>query len=514
MFDTVLVANRGEIAVRILRTLRELGIRGVAVYSEADEHALHVLEADAAVCIGSADPRESYLNGAKLVAAACLCGAEAIHPGYGFLSENAVFAQQVEDAGLVFVGPPPSALAAVGDKTAARQRMRAAGVPVIPGMDAPDDDPARLTAVAEGLGWPVLLKAAAGGGGKGMRVVTRREELAEAIARGTSEAERAFGDGRVYLERFLPRARHVEVQILADRHGHVVHLFERECSLQRRHQKIVEESPSPALDPDLRERMGAAAVAAARAAGYVNAGTVEFLLAPDGSFHFLEVNARLQVEHPVTELVTGTDLVRLQLAIAAGAPLPLRQEDLRQTGHAIECRIYAEDPRRGFQPSPGRVVFFRPPEGPGVRFDGGIYAGYEVPVHYDPILGKLVVWAPDRVAAIERMRRALADLIILGVRTPIEFLRDLVGSEAFRRGATHTRLVEESFADWQPARGDDDVALAAWAAETTAGGGAAPAGGAPGGAAAAGEPPSPWQTLGAWDLLPRVGPGERSGGRG
>lgn len=514
MFDKILIANRGEIAVRVIRTLREMGIRSVSVYSEADDRAAHVLEADEAVCIGPPEPTESYLDGARIVAAARATGAQAVHPGYGFLAESAAFAQQVVDAALVWIGPPPEALAAVGDKTTARQIMRAAGVPVIPGMDAPDDDPERLARAAEAIGYPVIVKAAAGGGGKGMRVVAQPEDLADAVARGASEAARAFGDGRVYLERFVARPRHVEVQILADEHGNVVHLFERECSVQRRHQKIVEESPSPALDDALRATMGAAAVAAAKAAGYVGAGTVEFLLAEDGTFHFLEVNARIQVEHPVTELVVGVDLVRLQIHVAAGERLPFRQGDLAQRGHAIECRIYAEDPAAGFLPSPGRVAFFRAPDGPGVRFDGGVYTGCEVPVHYDPMIGKLVVWAPDRPAAIARMLRALAGTVVLGVRTPIEFLRDVVGSDAFRRGETHTRMLEETFGAWAADRADDDVAALGHLAEAltpasvTGGGGVGAA--RPVGLAA---PLSPWQTLGRWDLLPR-NPLPRDGGGG
>ncbi len=473
MFRKVLVANRGEIALRVLRTLREMGIAGVAVFSDADRDAPHVAAADEAVPLGDPEPAHSYLDAIKLIEAARSTGCEAIHPGYGFLSESPAFARAVRDAGLVFIGPPADVMALLADKTAARRVMAGAGIPVIPGTFEPAADPETLEAEARRIGFPVLVKAALGGGGKGMRVVAEPARLREAVAAAASEARAAFGDAGVYLEKRLRRPRHVEFQVLADAHGGVVHLFERECSLQRRHQKVVEESPSPALDDDLREAMGRAAVTAARAAGYVGAGTVEFLLDEDGRHHFLEVNARLQVEHPVTELRTGVDLVRRQVEVAAGLPLPFRQEDLCARGHAIECRIYAEDPARGFAPSPGRVLAVEAPAGPGVRFDCGVAAGTEVPVHYDPILAKVAVVAEDRPAAIARMRRALEECAILGVATPVEFLIALVGSEAFRAGDVHTGFVEEFLAGWVPDSSADTVAALGYRLEERSG--AAPA---------------------------------------
>ena len=495
MFRTVLVANRGEIAVRILRTLREMGIRGIAVYSDADRGAPHVAAADEAVHLGGAEPAESYLDAAKLVAAARRTGAEAIHPGYGFLSERPAFARAVLDAGLAFVGPPPEAMARLGDKLSARRLAQSVGVPVVPGMTEPAGDPARLAEGAERLGYPVMLKASAGGGGKGMRLVHGPAELAEAARRGASEALAAFGDGTIYLERALDRPRHVEIQVLADRHGHAVHLGERECSIQRRHQKLLEETPSPAVDPELRRRMGEAALALVRAAGYAGAGTVEFLVQPDG-FHLLEVNARLQVEHPITEATTGLDLVRCQLEIAAGAPLRLRQEDVVPRGHALECRVYAEDPVRGFLPCAGRVLLARAPAGPGVRCDSGIASGTEVPVQYDPILAKVVAHAASREAAIARMIRALEECVVLGVPTPIELLLDVLRSEPFRAGRTHIGFLEEHLAGWRPR---EDAALDRLAAVGYVLAGATPRSGA----AAVERPATPWESLGAWDLAGR-----------
>lgn len=497
MISRILVANRGEIAVRVMRTAREMGISTVAVYSEADRGSLHVITADEAVFLGDSDPSASYLNIDKLVAAARHSGADAIHPGYGFLAENPVFAEKVVAEGLVFIGPPAKVMADLGNKTIARTLMAESQVPIIPGMISPEADIARLVVAAEEIGYPVLVKAAAGGGGKGMRIVETPQALAEAAELAKSEALAAFGDSTIYLEKCLDRPRHVEFQILADSYGNVVHLFERECSIQRRHQKIIEETPSPALDEDLRSAMGAAAVAAARAAGYVNAGTVEFLLDRSGKFYFLEVNTRLQVEHPITEMITGLDLVRSQIEIASGKLLPFRQKDLTRRGHAIECRIYAEDPERSFMPSPGPILFMQSPEGPGVRFDHGIYTGVEVPVHYDPILGKLVVWAEDRPAAIERMIRSLRECVILGVKTPIEFMIDVISSTAFRSGNTHTWLIEEQFESWQPDPGVERMAAMGFVAneminpDTRAA--ARPAAGSVG-------PLSPWQTLGAWDM--------------
>jgi len=497
MFQKILIANRGEIAVRIMRTAREMGIRTVAVYSDVDREALHALTADEAVGLGDPEPAASYLNIEKIIQAAKETGAEAIHPGYGFLAENPAFARAVVEAGLVFIGPPAAVMAKLGDKTQARQMMQGGGVPIIPGMTAADDDPRKLAAVAAELGYPVLIKAAAGGGGKGMRGVRSPEALAAAAVQAAGEARGAFGDGSIYLEKYLDRPRHVEFQILADGHGNAVHLFERECSIQRRHQKIIEETPSPALDEDLRRRMGEAAVAAAKAADYVNAGTVEFLLDAQGRFYFLEVNTRLQVEHPITEMLTGLDLVRAQLEIAAGGKLPFTQEQLTRRGHAIECRLYAEDPEHEFMPSPGMVLYMREPNGPGVRYDCGIYSGFEVPVQYDPILGKLIVWAEDRPAAIARMRRALAECVVLGIKTPVELLLEILCSPAFAAGDTHTGFLAEHFADWRPA---PEACVAAGLGyllhDATATKAAA-------GATAAGKPvePSPWQTLGRWDLV-------------
>jgi len=497
MFSKILVANRGEIAVRVMRTAREMGIGTVAVYSEVDKESLHVLAADEAVLLGASDPASSYLNIDKIVDAALKTGAQAIHPGYGFLAENPLFAEKVEAAGLIFIGPPARVMADLGSKTVARTIMRNNGVPIIPGMTAAEADTARLSEAADRMGYPILVKAAAGGGGKGMRVVDSPQALAEAAQLAASEALTAFGDGSIYLEKRLERPRHVEFQILADSLGNVVHVFERESSIQRRHQKIIEETPSPALDEDLRARMGAAAVAAARAAGYVNAGTVEFLLDRHGEFYFLEVNTRLQVEHPITEMITGLDLVRHQIEIADGLPLQLAQSDLVRRGHAIECRIYAEDPENGFMPSPGRILLVKSPEGPGVRFDHGIYTGFQVPVQYDPILGKLVVWAENRPAAVERMVRALKECVILGIKTPVEFLLDVMLTPAFRSGDLHTSFIEQNLPDWQPDPSVDALAALAWVANELAGPRAAARA-----KASAGVPgwPSPWQTLGAWDL--------------
>lgn len=499
MFKKILVANRGEIAVRIMRTVREMGIIAATVYSEADERSLHVFESDEAVRIGAADPRASYLNIERITAAAREIGADAIHPGYGFLAENPAFAAAVTDAGLTFIGPPAKVMADLGDKTVARRIMSRGGVPIIPGMTEADADIDRLKKAALSLGYPVLVKAAAGGGGKGMRVVRQESELSEAFQLAQSEALSAFGDGAVYIEKFIDRPRHVEFQILADSHGNVVHLFERECSIQRRHQKIIEETPSTALDPALRARMGEAAKAAASAAGYVNAGTVEFLLDRNGKFYFLEVNTRLQVEHPITELTLGMDLVRRQIEIAAGLPLPFRQEDIQPRGVAIECRIYAEDPELDFMPSPGKIVLARSPEGPGVRFDHAVYSGCEIPVHYDPILGKLAVWAEDRPAACERMIQALRDCVILGVKTPTEFLMDVVASDEYRNGAIHTGFIEERFHEWKPAADADwDAVVGYIAAEMYGLGERDPGEGSPD--APQTGPRSPWLTIGSWDL--------------
>ncbi len=447
---SLLIANRGEIAVRIIRGARALGSRTVAVYSTADAGAPHVALADEAVEIGPAEASQSYLNAEVMLAAARQTGAQAVHPGYGFLAENADFAQAVLDAGLTWVGPTPAAMRAMGDKAGARALMEAAGVPLLPGYQGADT-PAKLRAAAEEIGYPLLVKASAGGGGVGMRVVSEANELDEAIKAARRTAEAAFGDGRLLLERYLPRGHHVEVQVLGDQKGNLVHIFERECSTQRRHQKIIEESPSPLLDAGLRAEMGAAAVAAAKAVDYSNAGTVEFLLDPKTKdFYFLEMNTRLQVEHPVTELVTGLDLVQLQLQIAAGEPLPFRQEDLQQTGHSIECRIYAEDPAAGFLPQAGEVLKLEWPQGEGIRVDAGIVEGQTVTSHYDPMLAKLIVWAADRPAAIARMRAALAETVLLGLTTNLEFLQAVLASDDFAAGVIDTAYVDRELAEWAP----------------------------------------------------------------
>jgi acetyl-CoA carboxylase, biotin carboxylase subunit len=465
MFSKVLVANRGEIALRVIRACRELGVASVAVYSAADARAPHVREADEAVLLGPAPSAESYLKGDAIIAAAKRVGAEAIHPGYGFLSEREWFARAVRDAGLVFVGPPAEAIAAMGSKTAARQLAIAAGTPVVPGTTTALRDAAEAEQVAETFGYPVLLKAAAGGGGKGMRVVHRREELAAALASAQREARNAFGDDAVYVEKYVVGPRHVEIQVLGDQHGTMLHLGERECSVQRRHQKMLEEAPSVAVSPELRARMGAAAVAAARAAGYTNAGTCEFLLDAEGSFYFLEMNTRIQVEHPVTELVTGIDLVQWQLRIAAGERLPFTQDAIVPRGWAIECRITSEDPANGFLPSTGQVQYLHVPAGPGVRWDGGIETGSEITLHYDPLLAKLIVWAPDRAQAVARMHRALLELTIEGVDTSRDFHLRVMEDAEFRDGAIEIQWLERRLAELTAARPPrDSVVRAAIAA--------------------------------------------------
>ena len=465
MFDKILIANRGEIVVRIIATCREMGIKTVAVYSEADRAALHVLEADQAVCLGTSAPAESYLNMDKIIAAAKQTGAQAIHPGYGFLAENPLFVQRCREEGIVFIGPPAQAVRDLGDKTVARRTMINSGVPVIPGMMQAEADPDVLMKEAESIGYPVLIKAAAGGGGKGMRIVHSAGDLREATESASREAKSAFGNGAIYLEKYLHQSRHVEFQILADSHGNMIHLLERECSIQRRHQKIIEETPSTALTPKLREEMGKAAVAAARASGYVNAGTVEFLVDHDSKFYFLEVNTRLQVEHPITEMITGIDLVRQQIEIAAGNSLKFSQADIVGRGHAIECRIYAEDPLSAFLPSSGKIAFVREPRGPGIRNDSGVYSGYTVPMEYDPILSKLITHAESRQECIDRMSRALKDYIVLGVLTPIPFLMDILSSEAFIKGETYTDFIDTHFADWRPAMEGVELACVAYIAD-------------------------------------------------
>ncbi len=447
----ILIANRGEIAVRVLRTCRELGIGSVAVFSEADRGSLHVRLADESVCIGPAPAAESYLDGEKIIRVARDLGAPAVHPGYGFLSENAAFAQAVSEAGLAFIGPPPQAIRAMGDKARARSLMEKAGVPVVPGYQGADD-PDSLAQAAGRIGYPVLVKAAAGGGGKGMRVVGSPQDIPEALAAARREAQNAFGDPRLILEKFIAAARHVEIQVLADHHGRCAHLNERECSVQRRYQKIIEEAPSPLLDADLRAEMGAAAVAAARAAGYTNAGTVEFIVDPETrAYYFLEMNTRLQVEHPITELTAGIDLVAAQIHIAAGASLDsLLPAHPEPRGHAIECRLYAEDPAVGFLPDSGTVLRFIPPQGPGVRVDAGIRSGDPVSTHYDPLLAKIIVHAADRPAAIRRMQAALRDTVLLGLRSNLDFLQDVLDHPAFLEGRADTSFIDRQFGRWKP----------------------------------------------------------------
>jgi acetyl-CoA carboxylase biotin carboxylase subunit len=468
----LLIANRGEIALRIVRACRELHIETVAVFSDPDASAPHVRAADFAVRVGPAAPAESYLNVTAIVDAARRSGADAVHPGYGFLSERAAFARACEAADLVFVGPPAAAIDAMGSKIGARQLMERAGVPVVPGRTPADQADAGIAAAGRDIGFPVLIKASAGGGGKGMRIARDAASLAEAIPAARREAQAAFGDGTLYVERLVERPRHVEIQVFADGHGNAVHLFERECSVQRRHQKVIEESPSPALTSGLRARMGEAAVAAASACGYRNAGTIEFLVEGRGDaahFYFLEMNTRLQVEHPVTEAVTGTDLVRAQLQVAAGGTLPWRQDDLSQRGHAIECRVYAEDPGAGFLPQAGPLLLYREPSGPGIRVDSGVEQGGEVPVHYDPMLAKLIASGESRDAAIARARAALRDFPVLGVRTNIPFLIAILGHPAFAAGDIDTGFIDAHLPDLlRVPEPSDAVRAAAAFARTTA----------------------------------------------
>ena len=450
LFRRVLVATRGEIALRVIRACRELGIETVAVFSEPDRGALHVRQADHAYPVGPAPAADSYLRIDRILEVAARAGADAIHPGYGFLSERAVFARACADAGITFIGPAPEAIEAMGDKLEARRRVGAAGVPVVPGSPDPIADDAQVEMLARAIGFPVLLKASAGGGGKGMRLVDTPERLASSLRAARSEARSAFGDDRVYVEKAIVRPRHVEVQVLGDRHGSLVHLYERECSVQRRHQKVIEESPSPAVDQAIRERMGAVALAAARSVDYVGAGTVEFLLDQDGSFYFLEMNTRIQVEHAITEAVTGVDLVRAQIEIAAGRPLAFRQQDVVQRGHAIECRIYAEDPDNGFLPAPGRIEVLRVPSGIGIRDDSGVYEGFEVSTFYDPMISKLIAWGATRPEAIARMRRALREYVVVGPTANVAFHRWALAHPAFVAGDVDTGFIGR---EWRPGAG-------------------------------------------------------------
>jgi len=441
VFKKVLIANRGEIALRVIRACRELGIQTVAVYSEADRESLHVRFADDDVCIGPAPARESYLNIPRIIAAAEITGADAIHPGYGFLAENAEFAETCAASGIAFIGPTAEQIRVMGDKAAARRAMQDVGVPIVPGTPGPVEDPDEALAFAMDIGFPVIIKAAAGGGGKGMRVAADPEDFARAFQLARSEALSAFGNGDVYVEKYLARPRHIEFQILGDMHGHVIHLGERDCSVQRRHQKLIEEAPSPAMTPELRERMGEAAVRGAKAINYVGAGTIEMLLNEDRSFYFMEMNTRIQVEHPVTEMITGVDLVKEQIRVAAGAELSVRElPPLR--GHVIECRVNAEDPARNFQPSPGKIDVFHPPGGPGVRLDTHVYAGYTVPPYYDSLLAKLICQGRDRDEAIRRMQIALESFIVEGVTTTIPFLARVMHNPRFQAGEVDTKFIE------------------------------------------------------------------------
>ncbi|HMG33306.1 MAG TPA: acetyl-CoA carboxylase biotin carboxylase subunit [Blastocatellia bacterium] len=457
MFKRILIANRGEIAVRVARACREMGISPIAVYSDVDRSSLHVRRCDQAVHIGPSPSAESYLSIEKIIGAARQSHADAIHPGYGFLSENAEFAEAVEQAGLVLIGPPSKAMRLMGSKTSARTAAAQAGAPVVPGTTAPLGSIVEAKQTAETIGYPIMLKASAGGGGRGLRLVNSADEIEPAFQIAQSEAASSFKDSSVYIEKYIARPRHIEVQIIGDQHGNLVHLAERECTLQRRHQKVLEECPSPVVDPDLRDRMGRAALLIASAAGYYNAGTIEFLVDQQGEFYFLEMNTRLQVEHPVTELVVGRDLVHEQIKVAAGLPLSFSESDVVLRGAAIECRLYAEDPNNGFLPSPGRITALKLPSGPGVRDDGGVYAGWEVPMYYDSLLAKLSVWGETRETAINRLSRALDEYVIDGIKTTLPFFRALTRNEAFRRADFDTGFIDRFLNDGLlPKSGDVD----------------------------------------------------------
>lgn len=442
MFRRVLVANRGEIAVRIIYALKELGIESVTVYSEADRDALHVQLADYAICIGPASPKQSYLNFTSIISAAVSTGSEAIHPGYGFLAENPEFAEAVEASGIKFIGPSSKTIRLMGDKIEAKRVMKEAGVPVLPGTNEAIEKFEDAVDIVKEIGFPVIIKAAAGGGGRGMRVVNDESELENAFQLARSEAEAAFNDQRVYIEKYIPRPRHIEIQVLADEHGNAIHLGERECSIQRRHQKLIEESPSPIVDEDTRHKMGEIALRGVRKIGYYSAGTLEFLMDEDGNFYFMEMNTRIQVEHPVTEMVTEIDLVKKQILIAAGEELELKQEDIHWHGHAVETRINAEDPERGFRPSPGKIELLHFPGGPGVRVDSYVYQGYTIPPYYDSLIGKLIVKGRDRKEAISRLRRALEEVVIEGITTTVPFYQELIEHPDFVNGNIDTGFIE------------------------------------------------------------------------
>ncbi|MGB3339967.1 MAG: acetyl-CoA carboxylase biotin carboxylase subunit [bacterium] len=450
MFKKILIANRGEIAVRVARACHELGISTIGIYSTVDAASRHLWHMDDAVCIGDPAPQSSYLNILKIIEVAQKYGAQAIHPGYGFLAENARFVKTCEDAGIAFIGPNSKAMALVGDKIASRNTVRNADVPIIPGMEARSTDLIAFRKMATQVGYPVIVKASMGGGGKGMRIVRSDQELESNIAAGQREAQSAFGDATVYLEKYIEKPRHIEFQVIRDTHGNVVHLYERECSIQRRHQKIIEETPSPALEESMRSKMGEVAKRVIEAANYTNAGTVEFLVDENKKFYFLEVNARVQVEHPITEMVTGVDLVRQQILVAAGEKLNFTQKDICQRGHAVESRIYAEDPDNDFMPSPGRILYMLEPSGPGIRVDSGIYQGWDVPPHYDPILSKLIAWAETREAALNRISHVLEEYIILGIKTNIGFLKRIMDSEKFITGDYHTHFIDDNEKDLMP----------------------------------------------------------------
>ncbi len=443
MVEKVLIANRGEIALRIVRSCRELGIATVAVYSTVDKKALHVQLADEAVCVGDSSSNKSYLNIPNILAAATSRGVDAIHPGYGFLAENDKFAEMCNDHGIVFIGPSPKAIRSMGDKSTAKETMEAVGVPTVPGSKGLLSNIDEAYKLANDIGYPVIIKATAGGGGRGMRLVENAENLEKMFKAAQGEAEAAFGNDGLYMEKFIKKPRHVEIQILADRSGNVVHLGERDCSVQRRHQKLLEESPSPAINTELRKKMGNAAIAAANSIGYEGAGTVEFLVDDNDNFYFMEMNTRIQVEHPVTEMVTGVDLIAEQIKIASGSNLEFNQDDIHLNGHAIECRINAEDPSHNFRPSPGKITGWLPPGGPGVRVDSHVYTGYEIPPFYDSLIGKLIVWGKDRNTAIKRMNRALNECAVTGIPTTINFHLTLLNKAKFKEGKIHTKYVEE-----------------------------------------------------------------------
>ena len=474
LFSKILIANRGEIAIRVMRACRELGIRSVAVYSEADRQSLHVRYADEAYCIGPGPSNQSYLLGDRIIEVCRKTGAEAVHPGYGFLSENAGFARALREAGIVLIGPDPEAMEIMGSKIGAKQAVEKFGVPLVPGINEAIRDTASAREVAKKIGFPVLVKASAGGGGKGMRIVEREEDFESELQRAQSEALSAFGDDAVFIEKYVSAPRHIEFQVMADRHGNICHLFERECSIQRRHQKLVEEAPSPVMTPELRQRMGDAAVNVARACNYTGAGTVEFLVSGSGDFYFLEMNTRLQVEHPVTEMITGVDLVKEQIRVAAGLPLSFSQETLQIRGHAIELRVCAEDPANGFLPDIGRITEYSIPKGPGIRVDDAMESGLEIPVFYDNMIAKLIVWAGSRDEAMERMQRAIAEYRLKGIATTLPFGRFVMAHEAFREGNFDTSFIERYFTPEQlhlPLTEAEEEAAAfaavlAWSAET------------------------------------------------